>query len=87
MCLACEEAQLYYCWRLLQQVARGQMPEGLSEDDLRALDLPLPGEIAIVERSDGTRVIERIAAPGAGGVAAAAKAKPGAFVCDSPDGE
>ena len=33
MCLACEEADMYYKWQLIQQIAKGEMPEGHSEDD------------------------------------------------------
>ena len=49
MCLACEESDMYYRWQLLQQIAKGEMPEGHSEEDLRALGLPLPNEIEIVD--------------------------------------
>ena len=75
MCLACEEADMYYRWQLIQQIARGEMPEGHSEDDLRLMGLPLPGEIEEVEEPDGTKVIRQKApAPKAQG-----------FACDSPD--
>lgn len=53
MCLACEEADMYYKWQLIQQIAKGEMPDGHSEDDLRALGLPLPGELEVVEEPDG----------------------------------
>ena len=43
MCLACEESDMYYRWQLLQQIAKGEMPEGHSEEDLRAMGLPLAG--------------------------------------------
>ena len=49
MCLACEEADMYYRWQLIQQIAKGEMPEGHSEEDLRVMGLPLPGEIEVVE--------------------------------------
>ena len=77
MCLACEEAELYFRWQLLEQIAKGEMPPGMTEDDLRAMQLPLPGEVARFEEPDGTisfRKVDR-----------AAKGKPSAFVCDSPD--
>lgn len=77
MCMACEEAELYYRWQLLEQLAKGEMPSGLSEDDLRAMELPLPGEVARFEEPDGTisfRKVARVAKPSLGG-----------FVCDSPD--
>ena len=75
MCLACEEADMYYRWQLIQQIARGEMPEGHSEDDLRLMGLPLPGEIEEVEEPDGTKVIRQ---------KAPAK-KASEFVCDSPN--
>lgn len=75
MCLACEEADMYYRWQLLQQIAKGEMPEGHSEDDLRLMGLPLPGEIEVVEEPDGTKVVRR---------KEQAQQK-NAFACDSPD--
>jgi hypothetical protein len=77
MCMACEEAELYFRWQLLEQIAKGEMPEGMSESDLRDMQLPLPGEIARFEEPDGTisfRKVDRTP-----------KGKPSAFVCDSPD--
>ena len=79
MCLACEEADMYYKWQLIQQIARGEMPDGHSEDDLRALGLPLPGEVEVVEEPDGTKVVRQKApAP------KAANSNPSEFACDSP---
>jgi hypothetical protein len=75
--MACEEAELYYRWQLLEQLAKGEMPAGLTEDDLRAMEMPLPGEIARFEEPDGTISFRK--------VAKAVKPKPSAFVCDSPD--
>jgi len=80
MCLACEEADMYYKWQLLQQIAKGEMPEGHSEDDLRALGLPLPDEIEIVEEPDGTKVV-RQKAPAKN----TDTQKPAEFACDSPN--
>lgn len=77
MCLACEEADMYYRWQLLQQIAKGEMPEGHSEEDLRLMGLPLPGEIEIVEEPDGTKVA-RQKVPKAQGPASD-------FACDSPE--
>ena len=75
MCMACEEAQMYYRWNLLEQIAKGEMPEGHSEADLRALGLPLPDEIEIVEEPDGTKVVRQ----------KAPASKPSDFACDSPN--
>jgi len=79
--MACQEAELYYRWQLLEQIAKGEMPQGMSEDDLRAMDMPLPGEIELVEAPDGQVVIrktDKFPRKAAG---------PEAFACDSPDGE
>ena len=75
MCRACEEADMYYRWQLLQQIASGQMPEGHSEDDLRLMGLPLPGEIEVVEEPDGTKVVRQ----------KAPTREASDFVCDSPN--
>ncbi len=80
MCLACEQSDMYYRWELLQQIARGEMPAGHSEEDLRSLGLPMPDEIEVTEEPDGTRVI-RQKAP----VAAASTPAQSSFACDSPD--
>lgn len=77
MCMACEEAELHYRWQMLERIAKGEMPDGFTEDDLRAMQLPLPGEIARFEEPDGTISFRK--------VQKAVKAKPSAFVCDSPD--
>jgi hypothetical protein len=74
MCLACEEAEIWYRSRLLEQIARGEMPADLTADDLRAMELPLPGEVSLVEQPDGTFSIIKTAAAAGG------------FHCDSPDG-
>jgi hypothetical protein len=77
MCLACEEADNMFRLQLIDQIARGQMPEGFTADDLTRMGLPQPGEIEITREPDGT-VIYRQKAP-------SKRANP--FVCDSPDGE
>jgi hypothetical protein len=71
MCLACEEAEMYFRYQLLEQIAQGAIPAGFTAEDLRAMGLPLPGEITVTEQPDGTRSIK----------------KTSSFVCDSPDGE
>ena len=76
MCLACEEADLYLRWQLLNQIAKGEMPKGYTEDDLRALELPLPSEVELIDEADGTQTL-RLKKPPA--------PQPNAFACDSPD--
>jgi hypothetical protein len=83
MCLACEESDLYYKWELLQQIAKGEMPAGHSEDDLRALGLPLPGEIEVIEEPDGTKVV-RQKAPAPKSAPKSAPQSASEFACDSP---
>ena len=80
MCLACEEADMYYRWQLIQQIAKGEMPDGHSEDELRAMGLPLPGEIEVVEEPDGTKVVRQKAPE-----ARSPDNKAQGFACDSPD--
>ncbi len=74
MCLACEEAEMFYRFELLKQIAEGKMPEGVSEDDLRAMDLPLPGEVEVVVEADGTRTLGPVTK----------KTANNSFACDSP---
>ena len=81
MCMACEEADMYYRWQLLETIAKGEMPRGMTEEDLRAMEMPVPGEIELIEEPDGRVIIRKVAA-------AKRPAKPAdAFVCDTPDNE
>jgi hypothetical protein len=86
MCLACEEAGMQYRWQLIEQIAKGEMPPGLTAQDLMAMGLPQPGEIETTVAPDGT-VIYRQKAPSALKRGASAAPRRNAFVCDSPDGE
>jgi hypothetical protein len=79
--MACEEAEMMYRWRLLEQIAKGEMPSGMTEDDLRAMEMPLPGEVELIEEPDGRMIIRKVKA------AKRAAKKPAAFVCDTPDNE
>jgi len=77
--MACEEAELYYRWQLLELIARGEMPAGMTEDDLRAMELPVPGEVELIEKPDGSLVIRKVeakeAAPAPAGGSTGTKAK------------
>ncbi|MGE3144024.1 MAG: hypothetical protein AB7K35_00385 [Pseudorhodoplanes sp.] len=75
MCLLCEDADLYTRYRILQQIADGKMPEGFTEDDLRGMGMPLPGEVEVVVEADGTRTL--VEKPGI--------QKSSNFTCDSPE--
>jgi hypothetical protein len=44
MCLACEEEAYFYRAYLVEFLARGEMPPGVTVDELTAMGLPLPGE-------------------------------------------
>jgi hypothetical protein len=81
--MACEEAQMYHRWNLLEQIAKGEMPQGMTEEDLRAMELPVPGEVEMVEEADGSIVIKRVAQPKPQAKKRAPKAN--TFVCDTPD--
>jgi hypothetical protein len=85
MCMACEEAQMYYRWNLLEQIAKGEMPAGMTEADLRAMELPVPGEVELVEEADGSVVIKRVAKPVPAKRGKAKAKAANAFVCDTPD--
>ncbi len=81
MCMACEEADMAYRWQLVEHIAKGEMPPGLTAQDLAAMGLPQPGEIETTRQPDGT-VIYRQRAP-----SEIAAARASRFVCDTPDGE
>jgi hypothetical protein len=42
MCLACEEQQYFFLAWCEDFIARGEMPPGMTADDLQAMGLPLP---------------------------------------------
>ena len=84
MCMACEESQMYYRWQMLEQIARGKMPEGMTAEDLIAMEMPLPGEVELVEEPDGGMLIRRV--PKEERAAKKKKlAKANTFACDTPD--
>jgi hypothetical protein len=75
MCLACEQADLERRWEMIEVISHGRLPEGHTADDLRAMGLPLPGELVRERQADGTILIKQ--------VAPSSLASP--FVCDTPD--
>lgn len=85
MCMACEEAEMYYRWQMLEQIAKGVLPEGMTEEDLRAMDMPVPGEIEMIEKPDGSQVIRKVEKPAAKKPARRPRKKADAFVCDAPE--
>ncbi|HYW61279.1 MAG TPA: hypothetical protein VE909_12175 [Xanthobacteraceae bacterium] len=70
MCLACEEQAYFFRLWCADFLARGEIPPGLTADDLQALGLPLPKPTA------GGRKRKHPKRP-----ASAANS----FACDSPD--
>jgi hypothetical protein len=73
MCFACEQADLERRWEMIEIISTGRLPEGHTVDDLRAMGLPLPGELVREEQADGTILIKQVAPP-----------KAATFVCDTP---
>jgi len=85
MCWACEEGERERIWALIDVISLGQMPAGHSAEDLRAMGLPLPGELYREEQPDGTILIRQVA-PSELAQRARQNTEPAnKFVCDSPD--
>ena len=74
MCLACEEQDYFFRVWCADFLARGEMPPGVTQEDLDAMGFELPAALR------GKDKAEQPASP-----AAASSASP--FACDSPDGE
>ena len=73
MCLACEQGDLERRWEMIETISHGRLPEGHTVEDLRALGLPVPGELVRERQADGTILIRQVAPSQAAG-----------FVCDTP---
>ncbi|HXD44551.1 MAG TPA: hypothetical protein VN655_05380 [Pseudolabrys sp.] len=73
MCLACEQGNLEMRWAMIETISHGRLPEGHSVEDLRAMGLPLPGELIREKQADGTVLIRQVAPSAA------------AFACDTPE--
>jgi hypothetical protein len=61
MCLACEQGDLERRWEMIDIISHGRMPEGHTADELRAIGLPLPGELVRETQADGTILIKQVA--------------------------
>jgi hypothetical protein len=70
MCLACEEQEYFFRMWCAGFLARGELPPGVTAEDLEAMGFELPAAL----RAGGKPQPAPAAAPGA-------------FACDSPDGE
>ena len=75
MCLACEQGDLERRWEMIEVISHGRLLEVHTADDLRAMGLPLPGEIFREEQPDGTILIKQ---------RAPSEIAANAFVCDTP---
>ena len=75
MCLACEQADLERRWEMIEVISQGRLPDGHTAEDLRAMGLPVPGELIRERQPDGTTLIKQVAPSD---IAA------NAFVCDTP---
>ena len=74
MCLACEEQEYFFRLWCVDFLGRGEMPPGVTTDDLQAMGLPLPKPGAGAP-AQGSKV------PKAQRIDPAATS----FSCDSPD--
>ena len=59
MCMACEQGDQDRIWELVEIISTGQLPDGHTIEDLRAMGLPLPGELYCEEQKDGTVIIKQ----------------------------
>ena len=89
MCMACEMGEEERLWALVEIISTGKLPDGHTLDDLRAMGLPLPGEIYREEQKDGTIVIKQrspkeIAALKSKKTKAKNTKSKASFVCDTP---
>ena len=59
---------------MIEIISHGRLPDGHTAEDLRAMGLPVPGELFRETQADGTILIRQVAP------SAAAQ-----FVCDTPE--
>lgn len=78
MCLACEQSDMEMRWEMINIISLGKLPDGHTADDLRAMGLPVPGELYRETQADGT-VLIRQRSP-----AEIAALNNKTFQCDSP---
>lgn len=74
MCMACEQEDLERRFELVEIISTGKMPDGHTADDLRAMGLPLPGELVRERQPDDTILIRQVAP----------SQRAAAFSCDAP---
>jgi hypothetical protein len=73
MCLACQEQEYFFRLWCADFLARGEMPPGMTADDLTALGFPPPKPVGVSE--PGPDEPKRQQPPSASST----------FACDSPD--
>jgi hypothetical protein len=76
MCLACEEQEYFFRVWCASFLARGEMPPGVTAEDLQALGLPQPKEVADAGQQTPAAQNRKAQRPAA---------SPNAFACNSPD--
>jgi len=59
MCLACEQSDMEMRWEMINIISLGKLPDGHTADDLRAMGLPVPGELFRETQADGTILIRQ----------------------------
>jgi hypothetical protein len=82
--MACEQGDQERIWALVEIISTGKMPDGHTADELRALGLPLPGELYREEQPDGTVLIRQHPPQKIDALRKAAADNNNAFVCDAP---
>ncbi len=85
--MACEQGDQERLWGLVEIISTGVLPEGHTEDDLRALGLPLPGELYREEQPDGSVLIRQCAPSKVEEMKRAAAKTNNTFVCDTPSND
>jgi hypothetical protein len=77
--MACEQGDQERIWEMVEIISTGKLPAGHTADDLRAMGLPLPGELYREEQADGTIMIKQRSPK-----EIEALKKTNTFVCDTP---
>jgi hypothetical protein len=100
MCLACEEQEYFFRLWCVDFLARGEMPPGVTMEDLEALGLPPPKPAAgdtgaepvkrpvgaaLASEASGQRGDSIVRAPDTRPVSGSSARAANAFACDSPD--
>ena len=85
--MACEQGDQERIWALVEIISTGVLPDGHTEEDLRAMGLPVPGELYREEQPDGTVIIRQHAPSKIEEMKKAAANNKNAFVCDTPSND